>query len=189
MVHRRLGKKPAWGQLGGRYQGSECCSSTESHWMLSPCQLHVLWQHIKEEPGSLACEPCFVYPLPARNQTWHALLKKESLWLWLQAASLKSISRQWKRNGGRVWGNKRQHGCVCWKWMRNAWARPVAALGWSAGADKGESRSAMTGMWKQDIIRSTRAAAQTSNMQQATIQTDKLTQMHAAWESHTHAEI
>lgn len=73
--------------------------------------------------------------------------------------------------------------------MRNAWARPVAALGWSAGADKGESRSTMTGMWKQDIIRSTRAAAQTSNMQQATTQTDKLTQTHADWESHTNAGI
>lgn len=55
----------------GNTQGSECSSSssTESHWTLSLCQLHVLWQHIKEEPGSLACEPCFVYPLPARNRT------------------------------------------------------------------------------------------------------------------------
>lgn len=162
----------------GNTQGSVCCSSTESRWMLRLCQLHVLWQHIKEEPGSLACEPCSVCPLPARNQTWHTLLNKEFLRLWLQAASLKSISRQWKQNGGRVWENERQcmcevlqqasWGCVCWKWVRNAQAAPVATLGWSAGADKGESRSAMTGMWKQDIIRSMRAAAQTSNAQQAT---------------------
>lgn len=48
---------------------SAAAAAQESHWTLSLCQLHVLWQHIKEEPGSLACEPCFVYPLPARNRT------------------------------------------------------------------------------------------------------------------------
>lgn len=79
----------------GRTQGSVCSSgSTQSLWTLSLCQLHVLWQHIKEEPGSLACEPCIVYPLPARNRTWHALLNKEFLRLWLQAVPLKSNSKQ-----------------------------------------------------------------------------------------------
>lgn len=77
----------------GSTQGSEGGSS-RVQWMLSLCQLRVLWQHIKEEPRSLVCEPCFVYVLPARNQYWHALLNKVFLQLWLQAASLKSICRQ-----------------------------------------------------------------------------------------------
>lgn len=96
-VHRRLRKKHVRGTVGRAVPRAQCAAAAQSRWMLRLCQLHVLWQHIKEEPGSLACEPCSVCPLPARNQTWHALLNKEFLRLWLQAASLKSISRQWKQ--------------------------------------------------------------------------------------------
>ena len=91
-VHRRRGKETCTRTVGRAIPRAQCAA--ESHRTLSLCQLHVLWQHIKEEPGSLACEPCFVYPLPARNRTWHALLNKEFLRLWLQAVPLKSNSRQ-----------------------------------------------------------------------------------------------
>lgn len=73
----------------GNTRGSVRCSSPESHWTLSLCQLHALWQHNKEEPGSLACELNIVSLLPTRTRTWHALLNKEFLRLWLQAAPLK----------------------------------------------------------------------------------------------------
>lgn len=181
----------------GSTQGSVCCSSTESRWMLRLCQLHVLWQHIKEEPGSLACEPCSVCPLPARNQTWHALLNKEflRLRLWLQAASLKSISRQWKQ--WRTSVGEWEAVCVCEVLRQASWGCVCVGSGWGMlGPHQWphwvdplvQTRGNPDRLWQECESRISLEAwelqlrPQMRSRQQQ--KTDKLTQTHAHWERH-----